>query len=114
MSHRLPNYLRTFRKRAGFSQDEIAFLLGVQSGSKVCRYERFVREPSPQAIFAYEVIFNTAAEQLFGGAYEQVEKKVAKRAALLTRRISNLEPNRFTAKKVKFLRSISPAPKKES
>jgi len=37
MSHKLQNYLRTYRKRNSLSQDEMAFLLGCQSGTKVSR-----------------------------------------------------------------------------
>lgn len=41
MPGKLTNYLRAFRKRAGFSQKEISFLLGIKSGAKVSRYEHF-------------------------------------------------------------------------
>jgi hypothetical protein len=44
-SHKLPHYLRTFRKHSGLSQDELAYLLYLQSGTKVCRYERFPSVP---------------------------------------------------------------------
>ena len=55
MSHKLQNYLRTYRKRSGLSQDEVAFLLGCQTGAKVSRYEPFARKPSLETLFAYEV-----------------------------------------------------------
>jgi hypothetical protein len=46
------NYLRSNRKRLALSQDEVAFLLGALSGTKVCRYERFVRTPSLETALA--------------------------------------------------------------
>jgi DNA-binding XRE family transcriptional regulator len=51
-AHKLDNYLVMYRKRAGFSQDEVAYLLGAQSGSMNCRYERFKRKPSLEAALA--------------------------------------------------------------
>src|SRR4051794_13547660 len=68
----LPNYLRSNRKRSGLSQDEVAFLLGAQSGAKVCRNERFVREPSLATALAYQAIFQRPASELFGGLYEEI------------------------------------------
>ena len=67
MAHRLPNYLRTHRKRAGLSQDEVAFLLGCRSGAKVSRYERLARRLSLETAFAYEALFGVPARELFAG-----------------------------------------------
>src|SRR5258706_13644543 len=85
-SPQLPNYLRANRKRLALSQDEVAFLLGAQSGTKVCRYERFLREPSLKTGLAYEAIFKTSASELFGGLYQKVENEVAARAKILAAR----------------------------
>ena len=85
-SPQLPNYLKANRKRLALSQDEVAFLLGAQTGTKVCRYERFVREPSLETALAYEAIFKTSASELFGGLYQKVEREVAERAKMLAAR----------------------------
>lgn len=82
-SPQLPNYLRANRKRLALSQADVAFLLGTQSGAKVCRYERFVREPSLQTALAYEVIFKRSVSELFSGLYQKVERQIAKRARAL-------------------------------
>ena len=79
----LSNYLRTYRKRAGLTQKELAFLLGCQSGAKVSRYENVQRLPNLNTVFAYEVIFNIPANQLFAGIYENAKEKVEQRAILL-------------------------------
>src|SRR5258708_38807061 len=50
----LHNYLRAHRKRLGLSQDEVAYLLGAESGAKVCRYERLVRGASLETALAFE------------------------------------------------------------
>jgi transcriptional regulator with XRE-family HTH domain len=85
-SPQLPNYLRANRKRLALSQDEVAFLLGAQSGAKVCRYERFVREPSLETALAFEAIFKRSVSELFGGLYQKVEREVAERVKILNQR----------------------------
>ena len=85
----LSNYLRTHRKHLTLSQEEVAFLLGVNGmdkGIKVCRDENLAREPSLQFALAYEAIYGTPVRELFAGLYEQVEQKVAARAKFLSYR----------------------------
>lgn len=78
-THKLTNYVRTYRKRLGFSQDEIAFLLDCKSGAKVSRYEHFRREPSLRTALAYEVIFQVPVSTLFAGIFQTVEQKTLRR-----------------------------------
>lgn len=85
-STRLPNYLHTHRKRLGMSQDDVAFLLGVQSRAKVSRNERFVHVPSLKTAFAYEIILQRPAQELFRGLYEQTEQEIVARAKRLSAR----------------------------
>ena len=107
MSHKLENYLRTYRKQSGLSQDEVAYLLGCQNGTKVSRYERFARKPSLETLFAYEVVFGAPARELFAGAYQKVEKKMSKRAQLLARKISRATPNSMATRKLQILKAIT-------
>src|SRR5260370_17003351 len=53
---KLENYLETYRKRTALSQKEVAFLLGAQSGAKVCRYERFWEHPQFKTLMAYQTL----------------------------------------------------------
>ena len=109
MSYKLKNYLRTHRKRAGLSQDEMAYLLGCRSGTKISRYERFARQPNLQTAFAYEVIFRVPARELFGGVFQQVEHATLKRVQLLVRKLNTANPDRMTALKLKVLRTTASA-----
>jgi transcriptional regulator with XRE-family HTH domain len=102
----LKNYLRTVRRRYGFSQDEIALLLGATSGTKVSRYETFTRLPSISTVFAYEVIFGAAARDLFAGAYQDVRCAVVSRAKLLMESLNHESADPEILRKVQFLRSI--------
>ena len=107
MAHKLQNYLRTFRKRAGLSQDEVAFLLGCQSGAKVSRYERFSRKPSLETALAYEVLFGVSGRELFAGIFQKVEEKTKKRAQLLVRKLGEGKRDRITMGKLKALQGFA-------
>jgi len=106
-SPQLPNYLKANRKRLALSQDELAFLLGAQSGTKVCRYERFVREPSLETALAYEAIFKTSVSELFGGLYQKVEREVAERAKMLAARNDPGKPSAQISRKRQSLAELA-------
>jgi transcriptional regulator with XRE-family HTH domain len=108
MAHKLQNYLRTYRKRNSLSQDEMAFLLGCQSGTKVSRYERHARRPSLETLFAYEMVFAAPARELFAGVYQKVEKKIQNRAHLLTRKLSRATPTPMATRKLQILEDYFP------
>jgi len=105
-SSHLPNYVRAERKRLALSQAEVAFLLGAESGAKVCRYERFAREPGLRTALAYEVIFHKPVRELFAGLYATTEQEVATRAKTLTAKAERLKPNRQSIHKRATLAAI--------
>jgi transcriptional regulator with XRE-family HTH domain len=107
VSHKLENYLRTYRKRSGLSQDEVAFLLGCKNGTKVSRYERFGRKPNLETLFAYEVMFGAPARELFAGVHQKVEKKILNRAQLLARKLNRATPDRMATRKLEILQAIT-------
>jgi transcriptional regulator with XRE-family HTH domain len=106
MSSRLPNYLRSNRKRLGLSQEEVAFLLGTTNGAKVCRYERFSRLPSLETALACEVIFKISTRELFSGLYQKINHKVVERAKVLTHRIRRRPLTKHTQQKSAALGAI--------
>jgi transcriptional regulator with XRE-family HTH domain len=91
-SPQLQNYLVSNRKRLSLSQDEVAFLLGTQSGSKVSRYEQFVTKPPLETALALEVIYQRSASELFGGLYQKIEQEVIERAKALASRTDQGNP----------------------
>ena len=109
MAHqRLPNYLRTHRRRHGFSQAEIARLLGAVSGTKTSRYESFTRMPGALTVFAFEIVFGQPASELFAGEYETIRVSVQERARRMVKQL-NARPNaqsKKTFRKLALLRSI--------
>ncbi len=104
---KLTNYLRTYRRRAGFSQDEVAFLLGCRRSDNTSRYERFLHEPTLRAAMGYEVIFRTKLKELFAGIYEQVERDAIKRARKLLR---GLVGKPASEEKIAALKAITDPP----
>ena len=107
-SSHLPNYLRAERKRLALSQSDVAVLLGAESGAKVCRYERFAREPGLRTALAYEVIFHRPVRELFAGLYETTEREVATRASALARRSESLKPTRQSIHRRTVLSTLAP------
>src|SRR5437870_5521394 len=107
---RLPNYLKTYRKRAGLSQDEVAFLLGCKGGAKVSRYERLARKPSLETAFAYEKVFGVPARELLAGVAEKVDEKVHIRARVLAEKLNLENPDRLMVRKLEFLKALASGP----
>lgn len=106
-SSQLPNYVRLHRKSLGLSQDDVAFLLGGQSGSKVCRYEQFIRSPGLETVFAFEAVFGKPASEIFRGLYHAIEKEVAIRARTLALKPVGRKPARQRAKRFQSLAAIA-------
>jgi transcriptional regulator with XRE-family HTH domain len=83
----LQNYLRTYRRRYGLTQAEVAMLLGAVSGTKVSRYENFTRMPGALTVFAFEIVFNQPANELFAGDYQAIRLAVQMRARRMVKRL---------------------------
>ena len=111
-SPKLPNYLKTHRKRLGLSQDEVAYLLGVESAAKVCRYERFLRDPSFETLLALKIIFQRPADDLFGGSYQKIDLEVRKRARQLIQKLSKDKQSPSRDRKLQTLKAIISKSKK--
>ena len=79
MSHKLIHYLRSERRRDGFTQADIAALLGVPWKSRIAWYERGNLPPVETAL-AYQAIFGKAVSDLLGGAYDKISLAVRRRA----------------------------------
>lgn len=85
--HRLENYLRSYRKESGLSQQEVAFLLGCEDGTLVSRYEKRRRLPPIETALACEEIFGTPVAELFAGMRQSVRNDIAKRRLELRSRL---------------------------
>lgn len=106
MSAPLESYLRTYRKRSGLFQNDVAFLLGNQSGTKVSRYERRTRRPTLETALAYEAIFRVPVAELFAGLSQKVENRVQERARLMAGKLSSAKPSRSNLRKLAMLNAL--------
>ena len=104
---RLENYLRTYRRKSGLTQQEVGFLLGRETGAQVSRYEKRHRLPPLETALAYEEIFGVPVSELFAGIRQSVGRNVARqrvalRAGLQTKTPKNNDA-RMTAHKLRWL-----------
>src|ERR1017187_6065584 len=100
---KLPNYIRTHRKRAHLTQREVAFLLGSKTSAHVCRHERLEQTPNLQTLLAYEILFRTPVRSLFGGVHQDVEQKLLRRIRLLVQKLATSGYTNMKARKIKIL-----------
>ena len=110
MTRPLPNYIRTFRKRSGLSQDEMAFLLGLTSGTSVLRHEDDQRAPMLDTTLAYAAICRVDVRELFAGRYEAAEVEVRRRARKLLAATAGQPQTGETARKAVYLAAIANDP----
>ena len=99
----LVNYLRTHRRKAGFSQDEVAFLLGVNCGTAVSRHERSSREPNLKNALAYSIIYNTVANELYNRTCLEIRADLWIRVEVLAGRIKMQPRSKRNTRKLAML-----------
>jgi len=109
-SYRLPIYLRSFRRHHGLTQDELAFLCGLKSGTQISRIEQQSRRPSATTIIACACIFSTDAADLWPRAHEEVREEVRARAEQLYGQLQG-DRSRATRAKLDLLETILEADK---
>jgi hypothetical protein len=105
-STRLPHYLRAGRKRTALSQDEVAFLMGDRGGTKISRYEKFLRVPNLEAAFAFEVIYGKPINEMFAGLRQEIVGDVQKRAKILRHRLSFHQPDALSRRRRRAIDAI--------
>lgn len=88
-THKLENYLRTYRRRSGLTQREVAFLLGCETGAQVSRYEKRRRLPPLATALACEAAFGVPVAELFAGVRESAGKAIEKRKAELRSKLQD-------------------------
>ncbi len=85
---KLTNYLRTFRKRSGLTQRELAFLLGVRARGPISSLEKCHRMPLLCTALRLAAIFQIPVEELFAGVSESVATEVTERLETLASELS--------------------------
>ena len=88
----LENYIATFRKQSGLTQQDIASLLGERSGTEISRFESNQRIPTLRSAIGLEIIFDTPVGGLFGGKRQRLEREIESRIKRLHARLLNQHP----------------------
>lgn len=104
---RLPQYLRTHRKRTGLSQEEVAWLMGRKGDSCIYGHESSRRKPSLESVLAYEIIYGRPAKELFAGFFEAAQLVTRRRAAALIKRLEGHDDGPRTEIKLAVLRALA-------
>lgn len=79
----LRNHLRTHRQRSGFSQRDLALLIGCKHQAQVSRYESSASAPSLAVALCYEVVFRVPISAFFPGIHASVTKMIESKLAAL-------------------------------
>ena len=86
MQGRTDSYIRSYRRKARLSQEDVAFLLGGTSGTSVSRHERGRRAPTVETALAYEVILGKPIGELYRRFLVSLRQDIRKRAEQLLQR----------------------------
>lgn len=105
MDQRLKSYLRPHRRRWGFTQQEIAFLIGIKSSTSISRIERLKRIPTFEVAFALGLIFGAAPGELFPANLMDVQQSVLHRANELYEQLQG-DASKRTRIKLDFLEAL--------
>ena len=102
----LKTYLRTHRKRTGFTHDEVAFLLGGMCGANVARHEKAKRLPALRTVLMYEFIFDVTVRELYEGVFHEMRIRVRGRARGLLSSLSKSPQSALRDQKMETLRRL--------
>jgi transcriptional regulator with XRE-family HTH domain len=97
--------LRPARRRWGFTQAELAFLLGFKTGKSISRIEALKQTPALDVALSSAIIFNTAPAKLFPGAIYDAEQLILARARELYDKLQG-DPSKATRIKLDFLEAL--------
>ena len=80
MKAKLKSYVRSYRRRWGLSQSELAHLVGLKSGTTISRIERHIQKPTLLVALACHAIFGIPPAELFPAVFVEIEEDVMRRA----------------------------------
>jgi transcriptional regulator with XRE-family HTH domain len=105
MVQHFKSYLRPARRRWGFTQAELAFLLGFETGKSISRIEALKQAPTLGVALSCAIIFNTPPVKLFPGAIDDAEQLILSRARELYDKLQG-DPSKAARIKLDFLEAL--------
>lgn len=70
------NYLKLYRRKMGYTQKEVAALLGVKSSTAISNYENNKKSPSLLTLLKLEIILRTPVAFLYKDWYLEFKKQI--------------------------------------
>ena len=95
-----------YRKRRGLSQDELAFLVGLESGPAVSRHEQNRHVVPVSIAFGYAMVFEMPVDELFTGLRQESHFGLRARAGRLLRRVRKEQPGLLRTRKLELLSAL--------
>ncbi|MEX2181885.1 MAG: helix-turn-helix domain-containing protein [Gemmatimonadaceae bacterium] len=99
-------FLKALRRRTALSQDDVAFLLGALTGTRVSRHETGVCAPPLEVALAYAVIFGAGVEEIHEDECALVAGRVRLRAQKLLKSMVHRAKDPARAEKCESLKRI--------
>ena len=98
------NFLRMYRKQQSVTLHDIAYLLNVDV-SNVTRYEKGNRQPTPEVLLTYHLLFNVNIIDVFHEQFKHLCKKLHHRSLSLIEQLKEERPPRSELR-IKYLRNL--------
>ncbi len=88
LEQQAPHRVKAARCGEGFTQGDMAFLLGYKSDSHVSRVERAKKPPSVSFVIGSAILFGRSIEDLFKALHDEIAEDVMRQAYLLREKLS--------------------------
>ena len=75
----IPNRLWRYRQRMGFSQPQVAAILGLLSRHHICEYERGQKRPTLVTALKFEIVYRVPVAFLYPELYKQLKERLRAR-----------------------------------
>lgn len=91
----IPNNLKKYRKIAGYSQNDIALMLGFSYPSNISKWEKGLSQPSIEHLIILSQLYNSLPNELYSFLWQTSKKTVAKKKLLLDPKEKTKSIDRF-------------------
>jgi transcriptional regulator with XRE-family HTH domain len=97
---------RSWRRRSGLTQEDVAFLVGLRAASQVSRHESGDREPDLRLALGYKLVFDATVHELLPTIFADVATKIGSRAKMLIEREATMSDTQRSTCKAQHLQQL--------
>jgi len=98
------NFLRMYRKRSSVLLRDVAYLLNMNTGN-LSRYEKGHRDPTPDILLTYSVLFDTSVAHLLHQGYSKIKEQLIVRSNLLIAQLKGERPPKASLR-IKYFSNV--------